>query len=116
MKLRFVFLAAAALAACEPMPEQSPMQRHVNRVAGAELAQRECPAYGGYGAVAQMRADAAANWQQAQALGATEADLAAARDLIGQRHFSNTLAFGPDEACRQLVSGLAWAGTAPAGG
>jgi hypothetical protein len=104
---------SAALAACAPVPEQTPMQRHVNRVAGAEIASAHCPGYGGYASVAQMRADAARNWQQAQAMGATDADLQAARRLVQTQFLTGELAVGTIETCQRLINSLAWVGATP---
>ncbi len=113
MKYVTLVLVPVYLAACAPVPEQTPVQKHLNRVAGAEIAARQCPSYGGYGSVAEMRADAARNWQQAQALGATEADLATARDLVQSQYANGVFLVGPAETCRQFINTLAWAGSAP---
>lgn len=115
MKLiRSCIIAPVLLSACEVPPEQTPMQQHLNRVAGAEIVTRDCPAYGGYGSVAAMRADAAKNAEQARKLGATDADLESARQLVAQQYGGAVILVGPVRACHELINRLAWVGSNPA--
>lgn len=109
------FLLAASLTACATAAPSSPMEAYLNRYAGAEAAAMNCPAYGGYGSVATMRADAEQNLAKARALGATDADVKTAREHINGRLMSAIFLVGVPDACSSFVNNLAWAGTsAPA--
>lgn len=90
------------------------MEKHLNRYAGAEVVAVQCPAYGGYGSVAAMRADAEKNLAQAQKLGATEADIQKARGRLNSQLMGATVLVGSMQACSMLVNNLAWAGSQPA--
>ncbi|MDX0834006.1 hypothetical protein GOD82_29765 [Sinorhizobium medicae] len=105
--------AALSLAGCATTPA-TPMEAHLNRYAGAEAVAMNCPAYGGYGSVAQMRADAQKNLARAKALGATEADVAKARQRVNSNLMGATVLVGPIQACSAFVNSLAWAGSEPA--
>lgn len=110
MKRMYLALAALLpLAGCATTPA-TPMEAHLNRYAGAEAVAMNCPAYGGYGSVAQMRADAQANLAKARALGATEADVAQARQRVNGNLMGATVLVGPIEACNAFVNRLAWVG------
>lgn len=112
MRMLFVAVAAAlSLAGCTTAPAATPMEAYLNRYAGAEAVAMNCPAYGGYGSVAQMRADAQANLVKAKALGATDADVAKAREKINGNLMGATVLVGPVQACNAFTNGLAWAGT-----
>lgn len=105
--------AALSLAGCATTPA-TPMEAHLNRYAGAEAVAMNCPAYGGYGSVAQMRTDAQKNLARAKALGATEADVAKARQRVSSNLMGATVLVGPLEACNAFVNRLAWVGSEPA--
>lgn len=110
---RLVIVAAAlALAGCTTT-SYTPMERYLNRYAGAEAAAVQCPAYGGYGSVAAMRTDAEKNLPQARALGATDADVQKARQRVNGNVMAAAVLVGPADACNSLINSLAWAGTAP---
>jgi len=111
MKKQCIALATIfSLAGCASTPS-TPMEAHLNRYAGAEAVAMNCPAYGGYGSVAQMRADAKANLAKAKALGATEADIAKARQRVNSNLMGATVLVGPLEACSAFVNRLAWVGS-----
>jgi hypothetical protein len=114
MKLKILVALAAlsALSSCATTPA-SPMEAYLNRYAGAETVAMNCPAYGGYGAVATMRADADKNLAQAQALGATDADVKKARDRVNGNFVGASLLVGDMQACSSFLSNLAWAGSTP---
>jgi hypothetical protein len=113
MKKLLVVLAAMPLAACQTMSFTA-TEKHLNRFAGAEVVAAHCPAYGGYGSVAAMRADAQTNLARAKALGATEADVQMARQRLGGQFSSMVILVGPVEACNALINNLAWVGSTPA--
>jgi len=95
-------------------PAASPMEAYLNRHAAAEAIARNCPAYGGYGAVTAMRSDADANLARARALGATDTDVQKARERMNSNLMSAVMLVGPIEACNAFVNQLAWAGTSTA--
>ncbi|WP_312367018.1 hypothetical protein [Ensifer sp.] len=112
--MRILFVAGAAalsLAGCNTTPAATPMEAYLNRYAGAEAVAMNCPAYGGYGSVSQMRADAQANLAKAKALGASDADVAKARQKVSGNLAGATVLVGPIQACSTFMNGLAWAGT-----
>lgn len=112
--MRFKYIALAAtllLAGCATTETYTPMEKYLNRYAGAEAVAMNCPAYGGYGSVSQMRADAHTNLAKAKAMGATEADVAKAQQRVSGKLSSAIFLVGPIQACSAFVNGLAWAGT-----
>ena len=109
-----VALVTILLAGCASTKTFTPMERHANRAAGAEIAAMNCPNAGGYTSVAQMREDAAANAAQARAMGATEADLQAAKQRTQNEFNTGVFLVGAPSTCATLVNNLAWAGTTPA--
>jgi hypothetical protein len=113
LKKLTIVVAALALAGCATT-SYSPMERHLNRYAGAEVAAMQCPAYGGYGSVAAMRSDAEKNLAQARALGATETDVQKARQRLNGNLMTATVLVGPVQACSALINNLAWHGSTPA--
>ena len=117
MMTRLHAIAAVALAVtgCQTIkPAETPMEAYLNRHAAAEAIARNCPAYGGYGAVTAMRADAEQNLSRARALGATDADIQKARERMNGNLMSAVILVGPIEACNAFVNQLAWAGTSTA--
>lgn len=114
MKLILMLAIAGTLMAGCQTTNYSPMERHLNRYAGAEVAASRCPAYGGYGSVAAMRADAEKNLAQARKLGATDADIQKARERLNGNMAGATLLVGDVQACNSLINNLAWAGSEPA--
>ena len=116
MRLTISILALGTVAGCTAPVEQTPKQQYLNRVAGAEIVLRDCPAVGGYGAFSAMREDAMKNHELAKQLGATEADLAAAKTLVGQQYASAYFLVGPERSCHELIKRLGWAGSTPAMG
>ncbi len=114
--MRMLIIAGAvavSLAGCATTPA-TPMEAHLNRYAGAEAVAMNCPAYGGYGSVAAMRADAQKNLARAKALGATEADVTKARQRVSGNLMGATVLVGPIQACSAFVNNLAWVGSEPA--
>jgi hypothetical protein len=110
-----VAVVALTVASCQTMqPAASPMEAYLNRHAAAEAIARNCPAYGGYGAVTAMRSDADANLARARALGATDTDVQKARERMNSNLMSAVMLLGPVEACNAFVNQLAWAGTSTA--
>jgi hypothetical protein len=110
MKKSYLALAALlSLAGCATTPA-TPMEAHLNRYAGAEAVAMNCPAYGGYGSVAQMRGDAQTNLAKAKALGATEADVKKARERVNGNFMGAVFLVGDMQACSSFVNNLAWAG------
>ncbi len=109
-RLRSAPFLFAVLTACAPPPPANPMERHARLAAGAELAAKRCAGYaGGYDDAKQMRGDANRNIALARDLGATDADLKAAKNAV-RTSFDTTAAFvSRQEACNQLVSRVAWA-------
>jgi hypothetical protein len=87
------------------------MEAHLNRYAGAETVARRCPAYGGYGSVAQMRADADKNLSRARALGATAIDVKKARERVNGNFMGVAFLVGAGPACDSFVNNLAWEGS-----
>jgi hypothetical protein len=114
MKLKSLAALAAvsALASCATTPG-SPMETYLNRYAGAETIATNCPAYGGYSSVAQMRADAEKNLAQAKALGATEADVKKARDRVNGNFVGASILVGDMQTCSAFMNKLAWVGSTP---
>ncbi len=53
-----IAMVGALTTGCATTPPATPMEAHLNSYAGAEAVTMNCPAYGGYGSVAQMRSDA----------------------------------------------------------
>jgi|GEM_PF-1941102 len=100
-----VFLAGCATTS------YTPMERYLNRYAGAEVAAAQCPAYGGYGSVATMRVDAEKNLAEARKLGATEADIQKARSRLNGNFGGAVILMGPMQACHSVINSLAWVGT-----
>jgi len=89
----------------------TPMERYLNRYAGAEVAAVQCPAYGGYGSAVAMRSDAEKNLAQARKLGATEVDIQKARSRVNGNFTGAVILVGPMQACSSFINSLAWAGT-----
>ena len=116
--MRHIYTIAAmalVVTGCQTMkPAASPMEAYLNRHAAAEAIARNCPAYGGYGAVTAMRSDADQNLARARALGATELDVQEARERMNSNLMSALMLVGPIEACNAFVNQLAWAGTSTA--
>lgn len=117
MLRKFLCLAGitALVTGCQTVkPAATPMEAYLNRHAAAEAIARNCPAYGGYGAVSAMRSDAESNLAKARALGATETDVQMARERMNGTLMSAVMLVGPLEACNSFVNQLAWAGTSTA--
>jgi len=111
MKKIYIALAlATAIAGCQTAPAATPMEAHLNRYAGAEAVAMNCPSFGGYGSVASMKADADKNLSKARKLGATDADIKAARTRLNGQLQSTIFLVGPMEACSAFMNRLAWAG------
>lgn len=109
-----VITASIVLAGCVSTPPQSEKQRYLNRYTGAQIVAENCFAFGGYGSVSEMRADAEANLAKARAMGATEADIAASRKLVMQQFQGQVFMYGQMPACSSMINGIAWAGTTKA--
>jgi hypothetical protein len=107
-----VLLGAMLVAGCQT--SYTATEKYLNRYAGAEAVAVNCPAYGGYGSVATMRADADKNLAQARALGATDADIQKARQRVNGNLTAAIFMVGPPQACSSFVNQLAWAGTSKA--
>lgn len=111
--MRYTVFSVAALGlltSCATTPA-TPMEAYLNRYGGAEAVAMNCPAYGGYGSVSSMRNDAETNLAKAKALGATDADIAKARERARGNLMGATFLVGPMEACSSFINNLAWAGT-----
>lgn len=104
------FAATALLASCASAPK-TPMEAYLNRYAAAETVALNCPAYGGYGNVSAMRADAQANLAHARALGATEMDIKKARNRVNGNFFAAAALTNQWQACSALLNSIAWVGT-----
>lgn len=114
-RLYVIVAIGLAVTGCQTMqPAASPREAYLNRHAAAEAIARNCPAYGGYGAVTAMRADAETNLARARSLGATELDVQKARERINSNLMSAIVLVGPLDACNAFVNQLAWAGASTA--
>jgi hypothetical protein len=109
----FMTTAAVILLGGCATTNYTPMERYLNRYAGAQTIAAQCPAVGGYGSVAVMRDDAQKNLAQARALGATDADVQKAQQRVDGNMMGATFLVGPGQACSAMINGLAMAGTAP---
>lgn len=114
MKKAILAIAGTALLASCQTASFTAKEKHLNRYAGAEVAAIQCPAYGGYGSVATMREDAQKNLASAKALGATEADIQAARQRLNGNFNGMVILVGPIQACNSIINQLAWVGSTPA--
>jgi hypothetical protein len=110
MKLIAAITAAASLASCVSGPA-TPKDAYLNRYVGAETVATQCPAYGGYGSVTQMRIDAEKNLAEARALGATDKDVAKARNRVNGTFAMAAALTSPMQACNTMLNSVAWAGT-----
>ncbi len=103
-------LSGVFFAGCA-MTNYTPMERYLNRYAGAEVATAQCPAYGGYGSVATMRTDAEKNLAEARKLGATETDVQKACSRVNGNFTGADVLVGPMQECHSFINSLAWVGT-----
>jgi hypothetical protein len=113
-KIIIATIPTILLASCATTPT-TPLEAYLNRYAGAESVITYCPAYGGYSSVTAMTNDARQNLAQAQALGATQKDIAQARARVGGTFVAIAALTSPLDACSSMINNLAMAGTtAPA--
>ncbi|EMG51180.1 hypothetical protein WYI_23625 [Ochrobactrum sp. CDB2] len=106
----FAAFGGALVAGCATT-NYTPMERYLNRYAGAEVAAAQCPAYGGYGSAVAMRTDAEKNLAEARKLGATDTDVQKARSRVSGNFTGAVVLVGPMQACNSFINSLAWAGT-----
>lgn len=112
MKTRMLAaLAATLLLASCTTQAKDPKTAYLNRYAFAETVAMNCPAYGGYGSVAQMRDDAQKNLASARALGATDKEVSKARNNANGTYVAVAVLANPFQACNAMLSDVAWAGT-----
>lgn len=107
-RMILAFPCALTLAGCVT-PPASPMDRHARLAAGAEFVAKQCSGHvGGYSSAQEMKADADRNIIAARKLGATDATIQQARKDVQNAYAGAYVLVGEQEACRQLVSELAW--------
>lgn len=110
MKVLPILAFIVTVSACAVAPPASEMEAQARQAAGAEYAALNCgAAVGGFSAARDLRDEANQRIVSARALGATDAVLNKARQDVRTSVATAAAFTTQQEACNQLVSGLAWA-------
>ncbi|WP_052699815.1 hypothetical protein [Martelella endophytica] len=103
-RLALPLAALIALAGCQSTPEPaSPMQTMLDQAASAELGAEICQSDGGLRATRRLQDAADATYAKARQMGATDADINAARLHARQQAEGDQKLYGNDGTCDRLM-------------
>lgn len=108
MKWFLVALAVLSLTACAPPPAATPAEQAARSAAAFELTAEKCSQHaGGYSDAIAINKEAKARLAKAKTLGATDAQIAAQRQVVRNATSGAEFWVGSDDTCKALVAAAA---------
>lgn len=106
---QFLFaFAALSLTACAPPPAATPGEQAARSAAVFELTAEKCTQQaGGFNDAIALQKEAKARYAKAKAVGATDEQIAAQKQIVRNTAANSELWLGSDDTCEALVSAAA---------